>query len=238
VTDPLLQVNQLRVDYVRGVPSLASLSLTVGAGECVAVVGANGAGKTTALNAIAGFTRATAGTVRLGSADITRTSALRRFRAGMGYVPEGRELFGSFSVAENLRLGGMSLPSAEREKARATADELFGVLVEKAGLPARSLSGGQQVMLAVARAVAGRPKVLLLDEPTLGLAPTAVTALAEGLRKLLGAGVGLLLAEQNLGLVEALATRMLALRLGEVVADGSVTDVTHEQDLGVLFLGA
>jgi branched-chain amino acid transport system ATP-binding protein len=238
VTDPLLHVSDLRVDYVRGVPSLRGLSLTVAPGECVAVVGANGAGKTTALNAIAGFVRPTAGSVQLGAQDITRQSALRRFKAGMGYVPEKRELFGSFSVAENLRLGGMSLSSADREPARAAADELFPVLVEKARLPARSLSGGQQVMLAVARAVAGRPQVLLLDEPTLGLAPTAVTALAEGLRKLLRSGVGLLLAEQNLGLVEAVATRMVALRLGEVVADGSVDDVTHEQDLGVLFLGA
>jgi branched-chain amino acid transport system ATP-binding protein len=238
VTDPLLHVSDLRVDYVRGVPSLRGLSLTVDPGECVAVVGANGAGKTTALNAIAGFVRPTAGAVQLGDQDITRQSALRRFKAGMGYVPEKRELFGSFSVAENLRLGGMSLSSDNREAARAAADELFPVLIEKARLPARSLSGGQQVMLAVARAVAGQPQVLLLDEPTLGLAPTAVTALAEGLRKLLNSGVGLLLAEQNLGLVEAVATRMVALRLGEVVADGSVADITHEQDLGALFLGA
>jgi branched-chain amino acid transport system ATP-binding protein len=233
-----LSIRGLEIGYGRGPSVVTGLDLSVAPGRCVGIVGANGAGKSSILKCVAGVLRPRNGTIELDGRDVTGKTSWAMARAGLRMVPENRELFGGLSVDMNMRLGAASLPSRERAPALESARALFPVLEEMLDRRASALSGGEQEMLAVARAVAGAPGVVIMDEPTLGLAPTAIRRLSQGIRKLLDNNVTILLAEQNLGLVRELCEEVVAIQLGRIVAAGAAEDVLSESSLRRTFLGA
>jgi branched-chain amino acid transport system ATP-binding protein len=212
---PVLELDGLEVRY-GAVPAVRGLSLELGRGELVGLIGPNGAGKSTTLHAIMGVVPATDGEVRLDGRSLRGRTPEAIARAGVSLVPEGRRIFGELTVEENLRLGlaarrrnGMHTPLAE-------AFELFPVLEEFRGRPAGALSGGQQQQLAIGRALVAAPAVLLLDEPSLGLAPTIVDAVFAALVAIRERGVTVLLVEQRAQRTVALADRTYVLANGEL----------------------
>ena len=235
MTEPLLTLDGLSVT-LRGAAALDRISLTVGAGEVVALLGANGAGKSTLLKAIMGLLPSS-GAIRLEGAEINALSPARRARRGVGYVPEGRRLFPGMSVRDTLLVGS-------RVGGRAAAERLAGVLEffpdlrPRLATPAWQLSGGQQQMLAIGRALMGAPKLLLLDEPSLGLAPMLVDELLERTRALAAEGVGILLAEQSVARALGVAGRVYALTQGRIVAQGPAAELSRSPVLERAFLGA
>ncbi|KAF0219701.1 MAG: branched-chain amino acid transport system ATP-binding [Rhodospirillaceae bacterium] len=218
----LLEIRGLSSHYGR-IQALDDVSVTVDQGELVALVGANGAGKTTLLRCLSGVQPISAGSIRFDGADITRTAPEKRVALGIAQVPEGRQVFGPMSVDDNLRLG------AYRRQGRQMADDLermytlFPVLFKKRELPAGTLSGGQQQMLAIARALMSNPRLLLLDEPSMGLAPLLVAEIFAVVQSLRGDGVTIFLVEQNAHAALTLADRGYVLETGSVV----MTDQGH-----------
>ncbi|WP_100446924.1 ABC transporter ATP-binding protein [Glycomyces xiaoerkulensis] len=194
MSEPLLAIESVHVSYGR-VQAVRDVSIEVPEGGLVALIGANGAGKSSVLAAAAGLVRPKSGAVRLDGRDITRWPAHRRVAAGLVLVPEGRQILGSLTVAENLRLGAYR----RRRQAAPEAEmyDLFPVLAERRSLPAGSLSGGEQQMLAIARAMIARPRVMLLDEPSMGLAPKVVDEVFAAIEQIRRAGVTVVLVEQN-----------------------------------------
>jgi len=235
----LLAIEGLRVDY-GAVAAVKGVSLAVGAGEVVALLGANGAGKSTMLRTISGLVRPRSGRIRFAGVAIERLAPPRIVRLGLAHCPEGRRIFGSLSVSENLRLGA----AARADRASAAADrerlfELFPVLRERARQAAGTLSGGEQQMLALARALMARPRLLLLDEPSLGLAPLMVQAIFATLAALKREGVTMLLVEQNMNLALQLADRAYVLRTGEIRLSGSAAALQADQErVAEAYLGA
>jgi branched-chain amino acid transport system ATP-binding protein len=223
------------VEVVRGV------DLDVAPGELVALVGANGAGKSTLLKCISGLVSPTSGTIRLGGQSIAGVPPARIVRLGVAHVPEGRQIFGRLSVADNLRLGAYChLRQLAPAEVSARIDEvcrifpsLSGRLAEEASL----LSGGQQQMLAIARGLMAGPRLLLLDEPSLGLAPVLVGEIFSVLRALRRAGVGLLLVEQNARLSLAIADRGYVLETGRVALSGTGKDLLGTPEVIHRYLG-
>ena len=211
-----LDVKDLEVAY-GGVPAVRGLSLTVAAGEIVGLIGPNGAGKSTTLHAIMGLVPARAGDIRLGDRSLRGRPPEAIARSGVALVPEGRRLFAELTVDENLRLG-----LAARPRGATTDDEigevaqLFPVVEEFRQRPAGALSGGQQQQLAIARALVARPSILLLDEPSLGLAPTVVDLVFSTLTAIAERGIGVLLVEQRAQRTVALAARTHVLANGEL----------------------
>ncbi len=229
-----LHVESLTVSH-GGEPVLRDVSLSVGSGRVVALLGANGAGKTTLLRAIMGLVPGT-GRMRIGARDIASLPAERRARAGLGYVPEGRRVFAGLTVRENVEvavIGGAAL----RGRRVAEMFVLFPALAEKAAERAWRLSGGQQQMLAIARALANRPPVLLLDEPSLGLAPIIAHEVFARLRAIADQGVAVLLAEQNATRALAIADEAVVLARGGVVHRGPAADLTPEAVADLLVAG-
>ena len=218
----LLGISGLSVAY-GAVPALQDVSFTVGAGEITALVGANGAGKTTLMRAVLGLQPAQAGSLALGGRELGPLSVAQRVHLGIGYAPEGRRVFAGLTVRENLDVAGSADASARRARI-AELETLFPDLAEKAHERAWRLSGGQQQMLSVARALMSRPRLLLLDEPSLGLAPALVTRLFESLRRIADAGTAILLAEQNLPPALAVADVVVALRQGRVLHAGAAAE--------------
>jgi branched-chain amino acid transport system ATP-binding protein len=226
----LLEVERLQTFYGKS-HVLREVSLAVPAGEITALLGRNGAGKTTTLRSIMGLTPPRSGRVRLKGQEITGERPNRLFRLGVGYVPEGRQIFPDLSVGENLKL-------AQRQGARdgrwmlERIFEYFPVLRERVEQKGRSLSGGEQQMLALARALAGNPDLLLLDEPSQGLAPLLVRTLGELMLRLKAEGLTILLVEQNVRMALAVADRVLVLSKGAVVFSGSTAEFhRHEVEL-------
>ena len=212
---PLLAVDGLDVVYGR-VPAIRALSLEVAAGEIVGLIGPNGAGKSTTLHAIVGLVPPTSGDVRLAGRSLRGRSPEQIARSGIALVPEGRRIFGGFSVEENLRLG---LAARRGNGVAAPLDgvyELFPVLAEMRNRPAGALSGGQQQQLAIGRALVAEPDVLLLDEPSLGLAPALVDLVFEALAAIRERGVTVLLVEQRAQRTVAFADRTYVLGNGEL----------------------
>jgi branched-chain amino acid transport system ATP-binding protein len=217
------------------------VSLEVRSGEIVAVIGANGAGKTTLLKTIAGVLRPARGHVRLDGRDIGGQPSYRVARAGVVLVPEGRRIFGDQTVRDNLMLGALARSKA-RDAAAVGADMeralgLFPVLRDRLGQRAGGLSGGQQQMLAVARGLMARPRFLLLDEPSLGLAPLLVQEIFRGLRELRADGVTILLVEQMAAQAFALADRAYVLERGRVTLAGPATAVARDPAVIQAYLG-
>lgn len=216
MSEPLLVLEGLFVDYV-GVPAVRDVTLGVGAGEVVGLVGPNGAGKSTTLLSIMGVQRPASGDVRLDGRSIVGESPDVIARRGIGLVPEGRHIFPEFSVAENMKLGILGRPEETSEVDIEWVESLFPVVSHFASRPAGALSGGQQQQVAIARALVGAPRVLLLDEPSLGLAPRLVESLFETLSVVRDRGVAILLVEQRAQLTVSFANRTHVMRNGELV---------------------
>jgi len=235
---PLLQVSALCTHY-GPIQALFGVDLEVHAGELVALVGANGAGKTTLLHSLSGLIRASAGQIRFDGARIERLAAHRIVNAGICQVPEGRQVFAPLSVEDNLRLGGYSQRHdadwVQSEMARIYA--LFPILREKAQQAAGTLSGGQQQMLAIARAMLGRPRLLLLDEPSMGLSPLLVEGIFEVIQTLNRAGVTILLVEQNARAALGIADRGYVLETGRVVMSGFARQLLADETIQRAYLG-
>ena len=233
----MLDVRGLEVWY-GAAPALWGVSLTLRDGELLSVVGPNGAGKTTLVNALCGIERARAGRIVVDGVDVTKLAAHRVCAAGIAVVPEGRRLFTAMTVRENLELGS-HLPHAraQRGESLAAALELFPALEEKLASPAGELSGGQQQMVAIARALMARPRLLLLDEPSLGLSPLIVQAMFDAVRRINAHGVSVLLVEQNVEVALALSDRAYVLEEGRIVAEGSPVELAARPEIRRAYLG-
>ena len=212
----MLEATDLRSGYGR-IPILSGITFSVAQGEVVGVLGHNGMGKTTLLRTLVGELRPTHGTIRFDGQDVTHMPMHRRVRAGLGYVPQGRDIFPQLTVMENLRMGEIT---REGESAIPELLELFPVLNELLDRPGRALSGGEQQILALARCLVGRPKLLLLDEPTEGVQPSIVEQIAEKLVQLTTMfNLTVLLVEQDLHFIAQLANRVLIILRGRIVAE-------------------
>jgi branched-chain amino acid transport system ATP-binding protein len=231
----LLELNELSTAPGTGA-GLERISLSLRAGEVVALLGANGAGKSTLIRAVMGLTPSS-GAIRLAGVEIGACSPAARARLGLGYVPEGRRLFPGMSVRDTLLVGARSGRRRAAEQLARILD-MFPDLEPRLATPAWQLSGGQQQMLAIGRALMGMPKVLLLDEPSLGLAPMLVDALLSQLRALAAEGIGVLLAEQNIARALEVAGRAYALTQGRIVAQGPAAELRRNAALERAFLGA
>jgi branched-chain amino acid transport system ATP-binding protein len=234
----MLAVDDLVVKY-GGIEALHGISLRVDAGEIVGVLGPNGAGKSSALNGIIGLVRPARGRVEFEGSDITAHDTENVVRAGLALVPERRRLFGRLSVRDNLALGAAS----RRDKAAARQDlervmDLFPVLRERLEQQAGLLSGGEAQQLAIARAVMSGPRLLLLDEPSLGLAPLLVDKVFGLVRALRDEGLTILIVEQNAYQVLEFADRAYVLRNGAVVDEGCGTELLERKDLRAQYLGS
>jgi len=207
-----------------GHPVVSGVSLDVGRSEVVAVLGPNGAGKTTLVETIMGLLAPLGGRLLLDGADISRFDAVKRARVGISWVPEGRRLWRGMTVLENVQLGSRNAPKSERHDCVERALELFPRLQEISGRVVDSLSGGEQQMVAIARAIAARPRVLLLDEPSLGLAPRMVDTIFDALRGSLG-DLAVVLIEQNVEFALHHADRGIVLAEGGVMLAGSSAEL-------------
>jgi branched-chain amino acid transport system ATP-binding protein len=234
---PLLEVDDLHVAY-GAAPALGGVSMQLEAGELVCVVGPNGAGKTTLINALAGILPARAGRIVLHGTELQRLPPHRWCAAGVAVVPEGRRLFTGMTVKENLEIGSF-LPRARALRARSLeqALALFPVLEGRLQSVAGELSGGQQQMVAIARALMARPSLLLLDEPSLGLAPSVVADMFDAVRRINAEGVSVLLVEQNVELALWLASRAYVIEEGRFVAEGAPGELLERPEIRRAYLG-
>jgi branched-chain amino acid transport system ATP-binding protein len=236
----MLRVQSLRAGFGR-VEVLSGVSLHVDPGEIVALIGANGAGKSTLMNAIAGVVPPWSGSVIFEKADISRRSVESIASGGLVLVPEGRQIFADMSVSENLLLGGYArLRSRARAgvaKDREDVYALFPILRARANQQAGTLSGGEQQMLALGRALMGRPRLLMLDEPSIGLAPLVVRSMMDTVLTLRGRGATILLVEQNARAALSIADRGYVMEAGRIVLEGSAQELTDNRDVQRAYLG-
>ena len=233
----MLEVRDLHVAY-GAAPALWGVSLRVAEGELLCVVGPNGAGKTTLINAIAGILRARSGVLSMAGAELQALPPHRYCAAGIAVVPEGRRLFTKMTVLENLELGSY-LPAAKarRRESLEQALALFPMLKEKLASPAGELSGGQQQMVAIARALMARPRLLLLDEPSLGLSPLIVEDMFGAIRRINAEGMSVLLVEQNVAMAMQVSTRAYVLEEGRMVAEGAPDELLARPEIQRAYLG-
>jgi branched-chain amino acid transport system ATP-binding protein len=234
----MLEARGLRIAY-GDATAVWDASLSVGAGELVAVVGPNGAGKTTLINAVAGILPVRAGTLTLDGRDLTRLAPHQVCGHGVALVPEARRLFTGMTVEENLEMGAY-MPSARARRAETIERvyAIFPLLRERHRQRAGTLSGGQQQMVAIGRALMARPRLLLLDEPSLGLAPSIVDLLFGTIVEIHASGVAVLLVEQNVTRALAIASRAYVLDDGRMVASGPPADLRRRADVRQAYLGA
>jgi len=233
----MLEVTGLQVAY-GAAPALWGVSLEVRERELLCVVGPNGAGKTTLINAIAGMQRSRGGRIVFDGRDITALASHRYCEAGIAIVPEGRRLFTGMSVLENLELGSyLPKAKAQRRESLDAVVALFPVLQEKLASPAGELSGGQQQMVAIARALMARPRLLLLDEPSLGLSPRIVHDMFAAIRRINADGMSVLLVEQNVTMALQIASRAYVLEEGRIVADGAPAELLARPEIQRAYLG-
>ncbi len=241
--EAVLSVRGLTVRYGKSVQALTDVHLDVPDDGVLAVLGGNGAGKSTLLRALSGTLRlhrgaVTAGEVRLDDERIDRLDAAAVVRRGMVAVPEGRQVFATMTVAENLRAGGLGAASAAgRASARERVTELFPVLAERASQPAGLLSGGEQQMLAIGRALMSDPRLLLLDEPSLGLAPQMVGRIAAVVAEIHAQGTAVVLVEQNATMALGAADHAVVLEVGRVALSGPAEELARSDDVQRLYLG-
>ncbi len=233
----MLTIDELRVSYGR-VPALHGVSLHVGEGEVVALVGPNGAGKTTTLSAVFGLAQPAGGEITFEGRSLVGSTPEQILRRGLALVPEGRHIFGSLTVAENLLLG----TTARRDRSAAAADleqvlTRFPVLRSYYSSSAGNLSGGEQQQLAIARALLSRPRLLLLDEPSLGLAPVVIDTVFDALEELRADGVTILLVEQAAARAVEFADRAYVLRTGRVAASGTREEILAMENFETAYLG-
>lgn len=235
MTEPLLSVTDLAVSYGR-VEAVRGVSFDVLPGSLVTLVGANGAGKSSIINAISGLVRPASGKIVFDGADITRTRSHSLVPRGLVQVPEGRQVLATMTIAENLRMGARS----QGRGASSAIDEMyqrFPVLGERRALPAGSLSGGEQQMLAIARAMLAKPRLILMDEPSMGLAPKIVDEVFGVISEIRASGATVLLVEQNARRALQAADDGHILQNGEVVRSGAAADLLADDDIIQAYLG-
>ena len=234
---PKLAIEGLRVTY-GPIVGTDGVALELEPGETVALVGSNGAGKSSTLKAVLGMARYDAGAITLDGADLKGLKPYQVVRRGVGYSPEGRRVFPLLSVLDNLKVGGITRGRAEQPERLARIFDYFPRLRERAGQRAGSLSGGEQQMLAIGRALMSKPAVLMLDEPSLGLAPVIVERIGEILREIQDSeGIAVLLAEQNAGWALSLASRAVILDRGKVSMTGDAAALREDPAVRKAYLG-
>jgi branched-chain amino acid transport system ATP-binding protein len=232
----LLEVRGLEVRY-GGIRAVKGIDLEVGTGEMVCLIGANGAGKSSTLRAISGLVPTASGAVRFGGGDLAGVPAFRRARAGLVMVPEGRGVFAQLTAEENLAMGAYSRTDREVESDRDHVFNLFPWLKERSRQTAGTLSGGEQQMLAIGRALMSRPKLLALDEPSMGLAPMIAQKIFEVIRDVNRAGVTVLLVEQNARAALALASRAYVMESGTITLSGEARALLADSRVREAYLG-
>jgi branched-chain amino acid transport system ATP-binding protein len=232
-----LTVDGLSVHY-GGVCAVRSISFVVGPGQAVGIIGANGAGKTSTLKGLMGLVRRSGGQIRFGERDLGKVPARDMVRHGIGYVPEGRHVFAGLPVEKNLLLGAYARTwGRETDQSLAEVYELFPVLGEMRGRLAGALSGGQQQMLAIGRALMAKPRLLLLDEPSMGLGPKLVDDILRVLQRLRQDGLSLLLVEQNAKLTFEATSDCLVMETGKVAMTGTAATLRHDAQVRRIYLG-
>jgi branched-chain amino acid transport system ATP-binding protein len=237
MTEKILEIDDIKVRY-SGLPVLQGISLQVSQGETVSVLGSNGAGKSTLLRAVMGTQHAFEGRIRFEGREIQKLDTEKIIRLGIIYVPEEKMLFGPLSVEENLHLGAYIL--SDTQQVRQNLDfvyTLFPKLKERQNQPASTLSGGEQQMVAIGRGLMSRPRILMLDEPSLGLAPLLVDEVFDTIRKLKEEGMTILLVEQNVREALELADRGYVLQTGRIVGQGSGKELLKSDMFREAFLG-
>jgi branched-chain amino acid transport system ATP-binding protein len=232
----LLEIRGLEVRY-GGIRAVKGIDLEVSAGEMVCLIGANGAGKSSTLRAISGLVPTAPGAVRFDGGDLAGIPAFRRARAGLVMVPEGRGVFAQLSVEENLAMGAYTRADGGIASDRARVFELFPRLAERRRQTAGTLSGGEQQMLAIGRALMSRPKLLALDEPSMGLAPIAAQKILQVIRDINRSGVTVLLVEQNARSALALAHRAYVMESGEIALSGEARALLVDPRVREAYLG-
>ena len=232
MSEPALSVQDLTVSYGR-VEAVRGVSFEVAQGSLVTLVGANGAGKSSVINAVAGIVRPRSGTILFEGRDITRTPAHRLVKDGLVQVPEGRQVLGTLTIEENLQLGGWH---AGKERISAVYDR-FPILAERRLLPAGSLSGGEQQMLAIGRALVAQPRLMLLDEPSMGLAPKVVDEVFTVIQEIRASGTTVLLVEQNARRALRAADHGYVMSTGEVVHEGPAAELLADDRIVQAYLG-
>jgi branched-chain amino acid transport system ATP-binding protein len=234
----MLEIRNLSAGYGRSTV-LQAIDLRVQPGEIVALIGANGAGKSTLAKVVSGLLPARAGSVEFAGKPIAPLTPAERVRAGLVHVPEGRQVFGGLTVADNLDLGAYALEAGMQEIAaiRASVCEIFPPLARRLAEPASNLSGGQQQMLAIARGLMAKPRLLVLDEPSLGLAPSMVVEIFRLIGLLRSKGVSILLSEQNAQQTLAIADRGYVLESGRIVLDGTAQALLGSRQVAEKYLG-
>jgi branched-chain amino acid transport system ATP-binding protein len=233
---PILQLDNVSAGY-KTVPTIRGISLAMAAGDAVAIIGANGAGKTTLLRAIMGQVAMMEGSVSFRGGTISNLSTHQRARLGIGYAPEGRQLFQSMTVTENLEIGAARTSSTKRKQRIEQMLEIFPKLKPLAKTHCGFLSGGEQQMVTIARALMGEPRLLLLDEPSTGLAPRVINELYASLTKLLPTGLTILVAEQNARAALRFAQRALVLEDGHLALEGASVDLLGDRRVIDAYIG-
>jgi len=233
----VLKLDSVSTHY-GAIQALDQVSVEVKQGEIVTLIGANGAGKTTLLMTVCGSPRASAGTITFQGEDITQADTHRIMRKGIAISPEGRRVFSDLTVSENLKMGGFFLNRTQIEEGEEHVYELFPRLKERAGQRAGTMSGGEQQMLAIGRALMTRPSLLLLDEPTLGLAPLIIAQIFDIIRTIREEGVTVFLVEQNANKALQVADRGYVLETGRVVMQDTGANLLANPDIRKAYLGA
>ncbi|MCL2471925.1 MAG: ABC transporter ATP-binding protein [Propionibacteriaceae bacterium] len=232
----MLEIKDLNVHY-GGIHALKGVSLTVEDGEIVTLIGANGAGKSTTLRTTSGLKKATSGQVFVDGKDITHATAQARVKMRLSLVPEGRRVFAQMTVLENLELGAYRRPGSTISTGLTTVYEHFPVLANRRKQLAGTLSGGEQQMLAIGRAMMAQPRILLLDEPSMGLAPLLVQEIFDIIRTINDSGTTILLVEQNAHKALQIADRAYVMETGRIVLSGSAAELSATDDIKRVYLG-
>ena len=233
---PLLELEGINTYYGQ-IHILQDSNMVVREGELVCLLGGNASGKSTTLKTILGLVRPRTGTVRLAGEDVTQMPTAHRIKRGLAIVPENRRLFGPMTVLENLEMGAYLRPKADLREEFERVYELFPLLYERRAQLAGTLSGGEQQMVAMGRALMSKPKLLLMDEPSMGLAPVLVERSFEIIKQVNEAGVGMLVVEQNANVSLSIADRGYVLSTGRVVLEGKAADLLENEELRKAYLG-
>ena len=236
MSNTLLKVDNLHV-YYGSIHAIKGISFEVNEGEIVTLIGANGAGKSTTLNTIAGLLKPHSGSIMLHDQNIVGVPADKIVSKGMALCPEGRRIFLQMTVLENLEMGGYTRPNSELEESIENVYDHFPRLKERYKQVAGTLSGGEQQMLAMGRALMSKPKLMMMDEPSMGLAPILVEQIFDIIRELNRAGTTILLVEQNAQMALSIADRAYVLETGKIVNEGSASDLLHDDSVRRAYLG-
>ena len=234
---PLLKVRDIHV-YYGAIHAIKGISLEVNEGEIVTLIGANGAGKSTTLNTIAGLLKPRQGGIAFAGMPVEGTGASKMVYKGLSLCPEGRRIFQQMTVRENLEMGAFSRPNEETEKSMEQVYEFFPRLKEREKQIAGTLSGGEQQMLAMGRALMSKPRLMMLDEPSMGLAPILVEQIFEIIRDMNAAGTTILLVEQNAQMALSVANRAYVMETGRITMEGDADKLMHDDNVRKAYLGS